>query len=321
MIILSEVANKLNEILNDANAPIDLAFIVRTPGFHLDQVADQQTKKNYIPVFISSLGGNINPVPLLKQVDATIPMTFYFPVRFKEKFFVLNEYLIDELVGQFLEWGAYSGKAISNLSLPRYGEIQDLDLKAFKDWTQENFDLSIEVMEPYMSMELTLYLSTSNPEFIYGNIVKVTGITIYHGSTKILEDTNPICIDRADIGSSEPAVQQCFSDKYTKGFGANAAYTKQLPLIVKNTEGYYDLLDICENEKDIQNLEIDLEEEIPVEKEFTETINGESVTVKKKLTVTNHYFITNYSRRTTIGQLLGISFTLATSRQEEEEEE
>ena len=252
----------------------------------------------------------MNPVPLLKQSDGTIPITFYFPVRFKDTMFALNDYLNDVLVGKELEWGEYTGKSISNLSLPRLGEIQDLDLQQFKVWVDENYNLPIEVMEPFFSMELTLYLSNANPLFIYGNVVKITNLTVAYKGEKILEDTEPICIDRADIGSSEPATQQLFSTTHAEGYPANAAYTKQLPLIVKNLPGYYKLLDVCENTKDIQNLTIDLEEEIP--------ISDGNESNPKNLTVKSYYFISNYSRRTSLGQLLGISLTLADRKVEEQ---
>lgn len=298
MIVLPEIAQKLQELLN-ANTDIDLEFKVETPGFHLDSVTNKETKKNFIPVFISTLGGTINPVPILKQVDATVPVTFYFPVRFKNKMFLLNEYLNDTLVGKTINWGTLSGSILTNLSLPRYGEIQDLDLKQFKSWVEANYQREIEVMEPFITMELSIFLSAVGSDFIYGNNVKITNITIKNDGATILSDSEPICIDRADIGSSEPASQQCFDDTHSTGFPANAAYTKQLPLIVKNSSGYYDLLEICEKTKNLQKLTVELTEDIPIQK------NGAN------LVVTHTYFVTNYSRRTSLGQLLGISLTLA----------
>ncbi len=305
MIVLPEIAQKLQDILN-ANGGTDLKFVVNTPGFHLDRISDKVNARNFIPVFISTLGGQINPVPILKQVDGTVPVAFYFPVRFKDKMFAINEYLNEQLVGKTIDWGTLSGKILTNMSLPRYGEIRDMDLKQFKSWVNATFQKEIDVMEPFISMELTIYLSAVDEQFIYGNNVKIKKIEIEYNGTKIFEDDEPICIDRADIGSSEPAAQQTFDDTHSKGFPANASYTKQIPLIVKNNESYYNLIDICENTKDIQNLTIEIEEEIPVYKEIDN--------VQTALTVTHSYFVTNYSRRTSYGQLLGISLTLADSR-------
>lgn len=321
MIVLPEVAQTLQDMLN-ANTDSDLVYMVNTPGFHLDKISDRLTSRNFIPVFISSLGGQINPVPILKQVDATIPVTFYFPVRFKEKMFLLNEYLNDTLVGKTINWGTLSGSILTNISLPRYGEIQDLDLKQFKSWVNATFETEIEVMEPFITMEVSLYLSAVGEEFIFGNNIPIKSISIsYKEDNNFFLDEHPICVDRADIGSSEPAAQQLFSDTHTFGFPANLAYTKQLPLIVKDNEYYYNLLNVCENTKDIQNLIVTLTEEIPVHKEFEEIVDGQSVTVIRTLETTHVYYVTNYSRRTSLGQLLGISLTLADLREEEEESE
>lgn len=312
MIVLPEIAQKLQEILN-ANPNSDLEYVVETPGFHLDKITTNiYTNKNFIPVFISTMGGQNNPVPLLKQAEGTIPVTFYFPIRMKEQMFLVTDYLNTALIGKNIEWGELSGRILTNVSLPRYGEIQNLDLVQFKKWVGESFQREIEVMEPFISMELTIYLSDVSSEFIYGNNVKITNITVKKGNQTLLEDDDPICIDRADIGSSEPAAQQCFSDTHSYGFPANASYTKQIPLIVKNNEDYYKLIYECEVTKDIQNLTIDITEEIPIQ--ITEEIDGVDVT--HNLVVTHTYFITNYSRRTSYGQLLGISLTVADLRSE-----
>lgn len=312
MIILNEIVEKLNNILNGRDPetatiqrPTDLEFHVETPGFHLDYIHNAETNKNFIPVFVSSMGGQINAVPSLKQVDATIPLIFYFPVRFKNVFFALNDYLADVFVGKTLNYGTYSGRAISNISFARYGEIQGFDLKEFKNWVGTTFQREIEVSEPFLTMEISLYLSTSNSEFIYGNNVKITHLVIKYKGQTMVDDSDPICIDRVDVGSCEPAVQQLFSDRYSKGFAANAGFTRQIPLTIKNNLQYRALLSACEGAKDLQNLTFELTEEFPIP-----NINGDN------LTVTNKYFITNYTRRVALGQLLGANFTLSLLREE-----
>ena len=319
MIVLPEVAAKLQEILNQSPFNAEFEFKVETPGFHLDSIADQKNKRNFIPVFISSMGGTINPVPILKQTEGTIPVAFYFPVRFKNVMFLLNDYLHEQFVGKTLDWGEISGSILSNISLPRYGEIQNLDLQQFRKWVDANFQRPIEIMEPYISMEISIYLSAVGDEFIWGNNVKISRLEVYYKGESIFVDEEPVCIDRADLASSEPAAQQCFGETHSTGFGANAAYTKQLPLIIKNNNSYYNLLEICEKTKDIQNLEVDITEQIPIQK--TEIVDDEEVVTQEYLEVTNHQFVTNYSRRTSLGQLLGISLTLSDKRVEEEDEE
>ena len=320
MIVLPEIATKLQEILNAPGSPIDLEMKVETPGFHITSVVNRDSGKNFIPVFISTLGGTNNPVPILKQAEGTIPVVFYYPVRYKDRFFALTEYLNEMLVGKTIHWGDISGDILTNVSLPKYGEIQDLDmLTKFRSWTAANFNREIEVMEPYGTMELTIYLSSVGQEFIYGNNVKLKKIKVSYKGSQILEDDEPVSIERVDLTTSEPAAQQTFEDLCAKGFPANAAYTKQLPLILKNRPGYYELLDTIENGKDIQNIVVELTEELPISKWVQ--VDGQWVIDEnhKTITTTNTYYVSNYSRKTALGQLLGISLTLATLREEEEE--
>jgi hypothetical protein len=188
MILLNEVAEKLQKILNGTDSETasfsratDFQFVVATQGFHLDNII-AESGKNFIPVFIATMGGRFNPVSNLGQSEVNIPVTFYFPVRFKNDFFALNEYLADCFVGTQLDYGSITGKCVSNISVSQYGEIQDLDLKQFIDWTQNVYRRTIERAEPYMSMTFTLFLNgsgtfTKNNEtyrYLYGNEAKVT---------------------------------------------------------------------------------------------------------------------------------------------------
>lgn len=310
MIYLQEVAEKLNAILNGTdtetsghNNPTDFLFMVETQGYHLDLVYDLKEKKNRIPVFLSTMGGSINPVPSLKQINLNIPVAFYFPVRFKNEIFELFDFLVDVFSGQILHYGKTEKRALSNLSVPTYGEIQNMDLKAFNDWVNDNYGLPIDIYEPYLSMQFTLYLQTANEEFIYGNSVKLTNITITDDNgTDILDEDDPVLIERVDMESSESAAQQLFSNTHAKGYPANAAYSKQLPLILKNNTQYKNLLDILENTKNPQSLTVTLTESIP----FVEA-DGDS----DPLEIETTYYISNYSRKVTLGELVGIQLTLS----------
>lgn len=196
MIIISEVAQKLEKILNgldlqtsDKQNPTPFFFHVETEGFHIDHLEEPNGARNFIPVFISSMGGQYNPVKGLKQGSYVIPIVFYYPVRFKNDFFALGEMLVDVFVGEILEYGPISGKAISNISVPTYGEIQNLDFAKFQNWLSDhNFPKRIEEMEPYMSMQITLYLSNSAPGFIYGNDVKVSLSFTHDSKTYSIDD-------------------------------------------------------------------------------------------------------------------------------------
>lgn len=178
MIYLNEVCEKLQEILNSENNPAGFLYAVESVGFHADTVYDKAEGKNLIRVFISSMGGNFNPIYGLGEANYTIPITFYFPVRFKDSFFVLDGYLHSLFVGATLNYGENSGDAISNLSVATYGEIQDLDFKEFKKWADSLYRKPIEVMEPYMSMTLNLYLTCIGKarvgKYLMGNEVTAT---------------------------------------------------------------------------------------------------------------------------------------------------
>lgn len=181
MIILSEVAEKVNKILNNEDPSVeitnplaDFQFETITQGFHIDSVADKKTGKNFVPVFVSAIGGAYNPVPELKQAQGSIPITFYFPVRFKNHFFVLNGFLADVFVGKILNFGSLTGNAVCNISLPNFGEIVGMDLKEFERWVTQKYRVEVDIMENWMSMTVNLYLSNAASGFVYGNEVVTT---------------------------------------------------------------------------------------------------------------------------------------------------
>lgn len=172
MIYLNEVAERLGRILEGDENPADFIYDVQTVGFHLDKIYSKGDGRDSIMVFVSQMGGSFNPVPGLNECTASIPITFYFPVRFKDAIFALDAYLHERFVGVFQNYGANTGDCVSNLSISQYGEIQDLDLKEFREWAESVYRKPIEVKEPYMSMTTTLYLSSMNSDFLYGNAFK-----------------------------------------------------------------------------------------------------------------------------------------------------
>ncbi len=189
MIVLSEVASKIEELINGENGlGLSYYFKVETQGFHIDHIIDRKKNTNFIPVFISSMGGEYNPVPKLKQSNASIPIVFYFPVRFKDDFYRLNDFLADLFVGQIINYGTLTKNAISNISVPRYGEIQTLDFKEFKEWVSEYYQETIDKSEPYMSMEFTLFLSNAATGYVYGNNITVSLSTTINGTQYSVSD-------------------------------------------------------------------------------------------------------------------------------------
>lgn len=245
MIRLDEVAVKLEKILNGLDPetigfelPTGFQFVVRTEGYHLDHIADINTGKNFIPVFISSMGGNFNPVPELLQANYVIPITFYFPVRFKNDAYKINEFLARVFVGRQWNYGPNSGTALSNISVAQYGEITDLDLKQFAEWVRTTYLQKVEIMEPFISMTISLYLSTASEDFVYGN--EATATLTLEGSQL---DPEPLVFVQATIQSnSEPASQQILGTPEIKGIPAGTSYGPGFTTYIKNDEFYKTLL-------------------------------------------------------------------------------
>lgn len=187
MITILEISQKLQSILNGTASevisltrPSDFQFVVATEGLHLDKIADRQSGKNLIPVFISQGGGEYDAVPNLNKSAFSLPITFYFPVRFKNDFYALNEFLSKALVGKVMNWGTSSGYCLSTISVAAFGEIQGLDLKEFKTWVENLYQEEVDVREYYMSMEFTLYLTTAD-DVVWGNQVEYKLQITYDG--------------------------------------------------------------------------------------------------------------------------------------------
>ena len=177
MIALTDVATKLEEILNSEDCPTDFSFVVKSQGYHLDSIADKKKGINLIPVFLTMVGGEYNPVPNLKQVNFTYGVDIWFPVRFKEIFYRINEYLEETFVGKKLESG---GKvALCNIGVAEYGEIVGLHLDQFEEWVEDTYAGSVhlfkkehDISEEYMNMHFNIFATVLGNGFMFGNDVK-----------------------------------------------------------------------------------------------------------------------------------------------------
>lgn len=180
MITLEKISQKLNRILNGITtdsadtgeswltqtAPTtnEYNFAVKTNGFHLDKI--NENNKNLIFVFVDSLGGEINNVKSLKEIDYNTEITFYYPVRFKDDFYAINDFLYNTFVEQFLNFGTSANKDIclTAMSVAQYGEIATEHLQELTQFINNNYPIQVAKLrtEMYMSMTFTLYLSTIN---------------------------------------------------------------------------------------------------------------------------------------------------------------
>ena len=180
MLQLDKVAKKLEAMFNGTDSeissltrPVDYQFVVETTGFYIDHIIDKNAtpKQNFIPVFVSTVGGDYDPVPNIDRSSTNIAVRFYFPVRLKDDFFAFQSYLVELFVGKVRDYGGQ--KALSNISVAQFGEIQELDFNQFKDWIQQTYkDLPMEINEPYLEATINLYLSTMADGYIWGNNVE-----------------------------------------------------------------------------------------------------------------------------------------------------
>lgn len=252
MILLTEVAKKLQNIFNGIDSetssytrPVDFDFHVQNEGYHLDNVYDPNTKKNFIPVFIESLGGQYDAVPNLNRCTNSIAVTIYYPVRFRDSFYAMNEFLVKCFVAKMLNYGTTTGKCLSNISIATFGEIENKDFGSFKDWINTTWKKPIEVMEAYMSMTFTLYLTCSDAAFIYGNDVTFN-LEFKVGATTYSEDL--VWTSAGTGGENSPISQQLVDvDSYAKNVINITNYNKSIVAYVKNSSMWLKLLEKYNN--------------------------------------------------------------------------
>lgn len=252
MILLTEITKKLQNILNGIDEetssytrPVDYDFHVQNEGYHLDNVYDPNTHKNFIPVFIESLGGQYDAVPNLDRCTNSIAVTIYYPVRFRDDFYALNDFFVKCFVAKLLNYGTNTGICLSNISIATFGEIETKDFGMLKSWIVEKFEKPIEVMEAYMSMTFSLYLTQCGPNFIYGNNVQFE-LSFKVGSTTY---TEPLVWTNAGTGGeNSPISQQLVDvDSHAKNVINITNYNKSIIAYVKNSQMWLKLLEKYNN--------------------------------------------------------------------------
>lgn len=246
MIILTEVAQKIENILNGNDTETtalgranDFDFKVECQGFHMDRIFNRKEGKNFIPVFVSSMGGQYNPVKGLKQGTCNIPITFYYPVRFRDDFFAINDFLVSVFVGSILNYGTISGKAISNISFPEFGELVDTDMKQFKQWVSSEYGETIDVMEKWMSMTITLYLTTADADLVWCNDITTT--LKLEGT--LLESENLIFANSSIQSQTNSSNEQLMDASEVHGLPYGASYGSSITVYVKNNSFFQYLLE------------------------------------------------------------------------------
>ena len=177
MIRLDEIAIKLNEVLNNVDNPVRIdnarvAFMVATEGFRIDNIADKELGKNLIPVFIAASGGENNPVEGLKQQTKSINIGIWYPLKYKDNFYVLEDYLDDVFVGKLNNLGNNTGSCLTNLGTAEFGEITNGNFTQFEQWITSKYKKTLDVTMAWFSMTLTLYATKTSSGFMFGNEIK-----------------------------------------------------------------------------------------------------------------------------------------------------
>lgn len=262
MINLETIREKLEKLLNGTDSEIgDLIspssdkyfFSVATEGFELKNIYDMKSGKNFIPVFIGSAGGEFNAIPNLDEYSLSIQCQVYFPVRFKTDFYTyFTDFIKKVFVGKIL---TYKGeKALSNISVPQYGEIDTFAVKEFKNFVVNTYKMPIEVSEQWMSMSFVLYLSSVASSFVYGNTIKTK--MVYKD-----KETNPIYA-RESIGANiQTESEQILGTKEAKSIGVISAYALSVNVYVEKNDFFEILLNDYFNGQ-IQNEKIQIQNEL-----------------------------------------------------------
>lgn len=269
MITINQIATELENILNQtsgnipsgAKLPFDGLFAVRTEGYVLDHVHDYETGKNFFPVFLGSMTGEFNPIPDLEQVDMEIPVSIYFPVRFKSKMLEMQEFLNKVFVGRAIGFnqgddGKYGQYAVANVSLAELGEITTLDvdqfgnsiLKGLNQFISEQYKMPVSCSEPWICLNFSLYLSTMKNALstdegatIYGNAYYVF---LQYGDWKEIVTTDNVAI----AYSTATEAQQGFtlttgeSERIGASLGVTSAISYTFEAVVKRNAFWHEIL-------------------------------------------------------------------------------
>lgn len=249
MINLETIREKLENILNGTDTETSdfisqvnekYFFNVATQGYDLKSIFDMQSGKNFIPVFVSSVGGTYNPIPDLKERSLSIQVDIYFPVRFKDDFYTyLTEFLEDVFVGKMLTYG--TKKALHNISVPQYGEIDTFAVKQFKDFITNTYKMPFEVSEQWMNMSLTIYISTLADGFAFGNEA-TTIMTYVDSEDEIVSLAHPVFTTQTADANVETQSEQILGETQAKSLGVVSGYAFTIDLYIQDNNFFRHLL-------------------------------------------------------------------------------
>lgn len=234
---ITDLATWFEDLLNNGeNVPSDLYFKVAIDGFHLDNVLDKSEGKNFIPVFLRQTGGKYEPIEGIPKYDASFEFTFYFPVRFREQFYAINNWLAKQLVGQTHAIDEYKENSLLfTMDVATFGEINTIDLTQFKEWVETTYQKPMNVSENFMTMTIKIYCSYVSG--FWGNDLSDITLVMTHKTTSVVKKiVNKWLINSFSINNTPSSQQLLGVDKYAKNIVNITANTYYFKLLLKDSD-------------------------------------------------------------------------------------
>lgn len=269
MIDTKELAIKLSNILNGLdsetssveNPMSEYIFDVKTYGEHLDSFYQKEKKANVIPVFISEVNGDIQPIANVENISYGFGIVIYFPIYLKNKILDLKTFFQKCFVGQILNYGSSSGTAVSSISIPKITEFQRTQMKGLQEFIQDEYALPIDETQLRANLDFTLYLSS------YKTINSDnTKTDLYLGNDISVNLTYGNLTEKgffAGIGSSmngDTQMQQLMTADFSRGLIKNTIYGDTFQLFVrKNAFWQYVLQQYYLHNFTAQNLQVEIQ--------------------------------------------------------------
>lgn len=310
MILLNEIATKLENILNGvdsqitATRPNNYNFRVKTFGDMMDSIADNTLKENVIPVFLNQMSGEFEPIPVIESATYQVPITIYIPANQKENFYAWCNFLATAFVGTILNYGTNSGSCLSNIDAPTFTALDTNNFKQFKEWIASVYSISTGITSYWFSIDFTLHLSTAygtfqENGFIFGNQIKHTLSYVYNGTTYT---ENLILTESNRTLNTQIASQQLLTstDSQITTFVTNSAFGNGITIYLRNNTFWQQFLQLY-SAGNTQNLNMT----------YTKDYYLNGFSEQPTLTATYSCVLTQGSLNEDMGDLISVSFTLA----------
>ena len=165
MVKINSLAAHIENAANQyaINNSLNIRFKARTYASFLDKIVETSggVDREYIPIYLDVPSGAFDAVPNISKVNQTYEINFFFPIEYKETMLALLEYLPSVYVAKVLSIG--SEKAVTNLSVPVFGEVQPATMERFSQFIKDTYGNSIVVKRTdyWLNYKLTIFLGSA----------------------------------------------------------------------------------------------------------------------------------------------------------------